>query len=226
MEPLSAAEVAARLEAGGVEIESGPAGLLAAYLNLLEHWNRVHNLTGIRDRAALVDRHLVESLALAPYVTGPRVADIGSGAGLPGLPLAIRLRALHFTLIESRRKRVSFLRHVAAMLALENVDVAHGRVEELELPLFRTVLARAVAPPAELLELATPLLAPGGRLLYATCSVLTIENAAQTEGFVATHADAVSAPPGTDSHFRIATGTAGMDGFYYASLNRLTGTAA
>jgi len=168
MEALSPGEIAARLAAAGIDTDAARAKALAGFLNLLEHWNRVHNLTGIRDRAELVDRHLVESLALAPYVVGPGVGDIGSGAGLPGLPLAISLPALHFTLIESRRKRVSFLRQVAATLGLANVTVAHGRAEALRLPLFDTVLARAVAPPPALLDLVSPLLRPGGRLALLT----------------------------------------------------------
>jgi 16S rRNA (guanine527-N7)-methyltransferase len=157
--PLSPAELARRLAAGGIEV---------GYLQLLEQWNRVHNLTGIRDRDELIDRHLVESLSLAPYVRGPSVADIGSGAGLPGLPLAIDLPTFNFTLIESRRKRVSFLRQVGASLGIENLAVAHGRVESLALPRFATVLARAVAPPRSLLEWVAPLLAPGGRLVMLT----------------------------------------------------------
>jgi len=128
----------------------------------------VHNLTGTRDRAELIDRHLVESLALRSFIAGPDAADIGSGGGLPGVPLAIALPDISFTLIESRRKRVSFLRHVAALLPLPNVQVAHGRAEMLDLKPFATVLARAVAPPAELLAIASPLVAPGGRLVLLT----------------------------------------------------------
>lgn len=165
---LTAADIVRGLAAVGADVGADEATTLAAYLNLLEQWNRVHNLTGIRDRAELVDRHLVESLALVPFVAGPTVADIGSGGGLPGLPLAIRLPGLAFTLIESRRKRVSFLRHVATTLGLRNVTVAHGRAETLALPAYATVLARAVAPPGELLGIAEPLLAPGGRLVLLT----------------------------------------------------------
>jgi 16S rRNA (guanine527-N7)-methyltransferase len=165
---LAGDDIAARLQSHGLEVDPPRSAALAAFLALLEQWNRVHNLTGLRDRADLIDRHLVESLALVPLVSGSTAADIGSGGGLPGLPLAICMPGVRFTLIESRRKRVSFLRHVAATLGLANVSVAHGRVEDLELPEFDTVLARAVAPPAELLALARPLLAPGGRLVLLT----------------------------------------------------------
>jgi 16S rRNA (guanine527-N7)-methyltransferase len=179
----SDSEVAAGLAVAGYRVTADEARRLAAFLGLLLQWNRVHNLTAIQAPDALIERHLAESLALEPYLRGPDVADIGSGGGLPGIPLAIRLPDIRFTLIESRRKRVSFLRHVAAMLALENVDVAHGRVEELELPLFRTVLARAVAPPAELLGLATPLLAPGGRLVLLTSEARRAELISLAQGF-------------------------------------------
>jgi len=168
VEPLKGAAIAARLRERGIEVGATEADRLAAFLNLLEQWNRVHNLTGTRGRSELVDRHLVESLALKHSIRGPDVADIGSGGGLPGIPLAIGLPELAFTLIESRRKRVSFLRRVAVQLGLANVTVAHGRAEALDLPQFATVLARAVAPPADLLALAAPLVAPAGRFVVLT----------------------------------------------------------
>jgi 16S rRNA (guanine527-N7)-methyltransferase len=182
-EPLGADEVARRLGAKTPGIEPEAAGKLAAFVNRLEHWNRVHNLTGIRDRNELIDRHLVESLALRDLIAGDTVADIGSGGGLPGLPLAIVLPQCRFTLIESRRKRASFLRHAAATLALTNVEVAHSRAEALAPRQFATVLARAVAPPAELLGIATPLIAPGGRLVLLTGEDKAREIAALAEGF-------------------------------------------
>jgi len=178
-----------RLRGLGFPIDSATARTLTRFLDLLEQWNRTHNLTGIHDRDEMIDRHLVESLALEPFIAGPTAADIGSGAGLPGIPLAIRLPDIRFTLIESRRKRVSFLRHVAATLKLSNVAVAHGRVEELELPLFQTVLARAVAPPAELLALAVPLLAPGGRLVLLTSETRRAELIGLAQGFTVVDAE-------------------------------------
>jgi 16S rRNA (guanine527-N7)-methyltransferase len=165
---LTAETVAQRLEAKQVTVGRHEAEALAAFLNMLEQWNRVHNLTGIRDRIELIDRHLVESLALAPFVVGPTVADLGSGGGLPGVPLAIVLPKAAFTLIESRRKRVSFLRHVATTLKLANVSVAHARAEDVTAGPFATVMARAVAPPSELLAVAGPLVAPQGRLVLLT----------------------------------------------------------
>lgn len=196
---LTAADIDAGLAAAGHALGDGEAAQLADYLNLLLQWNRVHNLTGIRDRRELIDRHLAESLALELHIAGNAVADIGSGGGLPGIPLAVRLPGHHFTLIESRRKRVSFLRHVASRLGLGNVSVAHGRAESLDLPVFDTVLARAVAAPAELVEYAGPLVARPGRML-----VLTGEEKSEAIIACATDFDsAVHGMPGAITRSRI-----------------------
>ena len=96
-----AADVARRLRAAGVALPERQVELLARFLELLVRWNRVYNLTGIRDTGELVDRHLVESLALRPLLRGERIADVGTGAGLPGLPLALTEPERSFTLIES-----------------------------------------------------------------------------------------------------------------------------
>jgi 16S rRNA (guanine527-N7)-methyltransferase len=171
---VSSAAIGRRLEAAGMSLAGLQVEALARFVELLIRWNRVYNLTGpIRDLGELVDRHLLESLALRPLLRGERVADVGSGAGLPGMPLAIAEPARVFTLIESRAKRVRFLRHVALELALGNVTVAHGRAELLrpDRP-FDTVLARAVAPPAELLTICRPLTAPGSVLVLLTAAHL------------------------------------------------------
>jgi 16S rRNA (guanine527-N7)-methyltransferase len=171
---VSSEEIGRRIEAAGLSLAEPELQKLARFVELLIRWNRVYNLTGpIRDLDDLVDRHLVESLALRSLLRGERVADVGSGAGLPGMPLAIAEPARAFTLIESRAKRVRFLRHVALELGLGNVEVAHGRAELLrpDRP-FDTVLARAVAPPAELLTICRPLTAPGSVLVLLTAAHL------------------------------------------------------
>ena len=169
----SAADVARRLRGTSLELTEPQLDSLARFLELLMRWNQVYNLTGIRDLDELVDRHVVESLALRPLLRGELIADVGTGAGLPGLPLAIANPKRSFTLIESRAKRVRFLRHVVGELGLDNTTVAHGRAEHLrpERP-FDTVLARAVAPPAELLEICRNLTAPGSLLLLLTAAHL------------------------------------------------------
>src|SRR5262245_57287759 len=159
-------EIARPLERAGIRLPAEAIAKLAAFVDLLMRWNKVYNLTGLRKADDIVDRHLIESLALRPLLQGERIADVGTGAGLPGVPLAIAEPERSFTLIESRAKRVRFLRHAVGELGLTNTTVAHGRAEHLrpERP-FATVLARAVAPPAELLEICRSLTAPGSILL-------------------------------------------------------------
>jgi len=182
---LDTAQVDARLRAAGVERDAASTAALTLYLNLVNRWNRVHNLTGSRGSRELIERHLVESLALQPLLVGERVADVGSGAGFPGVPLAICEPRKHFTLIESRAKRASFLRHVVATLALRNVVVAKTRAEDLrEQPPFDTVLARAVARPAKLLEIVGPLMAEGSILLLLTSTELAKSLQGPVAGFV------------------------------------------
>jgi 16S rRNA (guanine527-N7)-methyltransferase len=182
---LDATHVSARLRAAGVERDAASTAQLTLYLNLVGRWNRVYNLTGSRGADELIDRHLVESLALQPLLHGARVADVGSGAGFPGIPLAICEPQRNFTLIESRAKRVNFLRHVAATLQLRNAGVAKTRAEDLRAePPFATVLARAVARPAKLLEIVKPLMANGSILLLLTSSVLAKSLEEPPAGFV------------------------------------------
>jgi len=161
--------VAAELAARGLEVSAAQAAQLDAYLDLLARWSRVHNLTAVTDRGDMTQRHLAESLALRAALRGPWIADVGSGAGLPGLPLAIVEPALEFTLIESRAKRCAFLRHVTGTLGLANVAVVESRAEHLrDVGPFDTVLARAVAPLPELVGLTAHLLGPQGALLVPT----------------------------------------------------------
>ena len=170
---VSSAEVHRRLTAIGVPVTAEQSAALAAFVALLLRWNEVYNLTGVRGADEIVDRHLVESFALRALIKGTHVADVGSGGGLPGVPLAIAEPERQFTLIESRAKRVRFLRHVVGELKLANTVVAHSRAEALnvERP-FDTVLARAVAPPAELLTICRHLTAPGSLVLLLTASHL------------------------------------------------------
>lgn len=140
---------------------------LRRYLELLAKWNRTYNLTAVRDGAEMVSVHLLDSLAVAPYLgTIGSLADVGSGAGLPGIPLALVRPELRVTLIESNHKKASFLQQAKIELGLDNVSIHCGRVEQATgLSPFDAVISRAFSDLAEFARLAGHLLAPGGRLL-------------------------------------------------------------
>lgn len=131
---------------------------LLQYLNLLEHWNRRVNLTAVREREAMVTRHLLDSLTLLPHVRGTRLVDLGSGAGLPGIPLAIARPGLHVTLVDSNGKKAHFLRAAIGTLGL-NARVAQTRVETIGGD-FDTITARAFASLPDMLHLGGHLLTP------------------------------------------------------------------
>jgi len=149
-----------------LDLPSTLAAPLLAYLNLLLHWNRAYNLTAIRDPQQMVSRHLLDSLTLVPYIQGRTLADLGSGAGFPGIPLALACPQLQVTLIESNGKKSRFLREVVRQLALSNVEVAHSRIEAFT-PVadYPQITARALASLADIVQSGGHLLAPNGQLL-------------------------------------------------------------
>lgn len=139
---------------------------LTAYLALLERWNRAYNLTAVRDPEAMVIRHLLDSLSILPWLDGPRILDVGSGAGLPGIPLAIVRPDCEFYLLDSNGKRTRFLTQVVAELQLPNVHVVRSRVEDYQpAASFNSVVSRAFATLADMVADAGRLCAPEGRLL-------------------------------------------------------------
>lgn len=156
--------------AAGLEALGLPAALatpLLAYLALLARWNATYNLTAIRDPRDMVAKHLLDSLAMQPFVRGLRtLADLGTGPGLPGIPLAIATPALQVTLVESNGKKARFLREAARQLGLGNVQVAESRIEAFRPGThFDAITARALATLPLILELGGHLPGPGGRLL-------------------------------------------------------------
>ncbi|HEX7349122.1 MAG TPA: 16S rRNA (guanine(527)-N(7))-methyltransferase RsmG [Rhodanobacteraceae bacterium] len=142
---------------------AAPAQLLA-YLELLVKWSHAYNLTAIRDPAAMVPLHVLDSLAVLPFVHADSLADLGSGAGLPGIPLAIARPDLQVTLVESNGKKARFLREAARSLPLANVRVEQARVQDVR-GAFTSVTCRAFASLADMLAWGGHLLAPDGRWL-------------------------------------------------------------
>jgi 16S rRNA (guanine527-N7)-methyltransferase len=157
----------ARLLAGLVALKLDPAlaAPLLKYLGELVLWNKAYNLTAVRDPAEMVTRHLLDSLAILPHVEG-RTCDVGSGAGLPGIPLALANPALHVTLLDSGGKKARFLRHVQRTLPLGNVEVVEARAEKFQPPArFDSVISRAFGALAEFLAATAHLGAERGRWL-------------------------------------------------------------
>ena len=113
----------------GISLDDTQLSQLVSYVDLLEKWNQAFNLTAVRQRAALYERHIVESLAIAPFLTGKFRADIGTGAGLPGIPLAITEPGVDYVLVDSNGKKTRFLLEVKRALGLSNIQVETARVE-------------------------------------------------------------------------------------------------
>ena len=138
---------------------------LVAYVDLLEKWNRAYNLTAIRDRREIVDRHLIESLSIAPFLSGDSRVDVGTGAGLPGIPLAIIEPSVHYVLLDSNGKKTRFLSEVKRALALSNINVETTRVESWRPGRhFDAVVTRAFADLGTTLERVDHLMGSQGML--------------------------------------------------------------
>jgi 16S rRNA (guanine527-N7)-methyltransferase len=147
------------LDTLGQELPAGAADQLAELLGELARWNQKVNLTAIREPAAMISGHLLDSLAVRPFLKGTRILDVGTGAGFPGLPLAIAEPERHFELVDSNNKKIQFVQHVAARLGLANVRAVKARSEDYAPDeRFDTVLARAVAALPELIRIAGHLL--------------------------------------------------------------------
>ncbi len=166
MDAAASARLTAGLRGLGLALAPGQVAALGTLLDELADWNTRVNLTAIRDPAEAVDKHLLDSLAVLGQLRGLAVADVGSGAGFPGLPLAIADPDRRFTLVESTVKKAKFLLHAAARLDLPNVEVVPLRAESYRPPRpFDSVIARALGTLSEFVRVAGHLAGPGGRLL-------------------------------------------------------------
>ncbi|QLK24015.1 16S rRNA (guanine(527)-N(7))-methyltransferase RsmG [Raoultella ornithinolytica] len=134
------------LAEAGISLTDHQKNQLVAYVGMLDKWNKAYNLTSVRDPNEMLIRHILDSIVVAPYLQGTRFIDVGTGPGLPGIPLAIVLPQAHFTLLDSLGKRVRFLRQVQHELKLENIAPVQSRVEDFPAePPFDGVISRAFA---------------------------------------------------------------------------------
>lgn len=142
------------------------ASVLMDYLFLLEKWNRAYNLTAIRDIKSMVTLHLLDSLAIAPLITGERLLDVGSGAGLPGIPLAILYPDRHITLLDSNGKKTRFMQEAKRVLKLDNIEVVQTRAEDWHpANTFDTVTSRAFSDLIQMVNWTKHLIATSGQWL-------------------------------------------------------------
>lgn len=197
-------ELAALLDAGLLALGDVVAGALDAggrarllqLVGLLARWNRAFNLTAVREPAEMVSRHLLDSLAVLPWVLEGPVLDLGTGAGFPGLPLAIARPGLAFTLLDSNGKKTRFVRQAVLELGLENVEVVQARLEAYRPGRkFATITARALAALPVLIAGARPLAASNSQLLALKGPTVVEELAGVDERALQCHPLAI---PGVD----------------------------
>lgn len=155
----------------GQQLEKGIAHLgvsvdaekLSNYLTLLDKWNHVYNLTAVRDVSDMANLHILDSLAILPWVKGPRIVDVGTGPGLPGIPLAIAAPELQVSLLDSNGKKIRFLQEAKRVLRLDNVEIVQSRAEIYRPDQgFDTVVSRAFSNLQQMLEWTKHLVAPHG----------------------------------------------------------------
>ena len=158
------AVLAAGLAELGIALPAAAQRQLLAFRDLLLKWNRIYNLTALRDPDQAVPHHLLDSLAILPHVGDGPLLDVGSGGGLPGIPLAIARPDLAITLVDTVQKKAAFLQQAAIELELKNVAVHHARVEEMR-GQYAQISSRAFAELARFVSLTRHLLASGGRWL-------------------------------------------------------------
>jgi 16S rRNA (guanine527-N7)-methyltransferase len=187
----------------GVELHPAQARAMLRLLDELAAWNRAYNLTAVISPETMLTHHLLDSIAASPDLAGERIADVGTGAGFPGLPLAILHPGRRFTLIDSVAKKIRFVAHCVRVLGLGNVTAVHGRAETLAASgPFDTVIARAFAALPEMLATIAPLCGAGTRVVALKGRYPAQELAALPPGWVLEGSRAV-AVPGLDAERHI-----------------------
>ena len=159
-------KLAGGLEEMGLHLDSATQSSLLNYVALMQKWNKVYNLTAVRDPQKMVTQHLLDSLAVLPHIVGHRIIDVGTGPGLPGIPLALANPALEVTLLDSNHKKASFLRQACLELGLNNTTIVCERVEAWRPEeKFDAVISRAFSDLAEFAGLALHLCSNTGLML-------------------------------------------------------------
>lgn len=209
LDPRTMTEMTALIESGsaemGVSLPPESVEALARFLGLMRKWNRGQNLTAVTDPAEMVAKHVLDSLAGLPWVRGERVLDVGSGAGLPGIPLAIARPSWRVVLLDSRGKRIQFLRYVKQALALDNVEIVEARFEKYPPERkFDTLTVRAFAAFPELARGAEPFITAGARLVVWKGSDPTVEMEATLAHQPVRYAVHALRVPGVDASRHIA----------------------
>ncbi len=158
-----AEKLAAGIAQMGLQVDAEKQSLLLEYLSLLSKWNKVYNLTAVRNPLDMVTLHLLDSLSVLPYMSGKRLLDVGSGGGLPGIVLAICLPELQVTTIDTVQKKAIFMRQVKGELGLGNLQVVHARVEAFEADSpYEMIISRAFSELDQFMALSQHLLAEDG----------------------------------------------------------------
>jgi len=195
----SNAELERGLAALGQTLSRSQVDALLGFLDLLAKWNRTYRLTAVTGPAEMVSRHLLDSLSVLPSLAGHRIADVGSGAGLPGIPLAVARPELDFVLLDSNGKKARFMTHAVGRLGLDNVRVVKARVEDYAGESgFDTVLSRAFASLSDFVRLAGHLCAPSGKLVAMKGRLRQEELTGLPEGWRISGTQRL-AVPGTDA---------------------------
>ena len=177
-----------RLEGGlcelGLTLDHAQVSALLAYRDLLVKWNRAFNLTAVREPGEMITRHLLDSLAVLPHLDAGDTLDVGTGAGLPGIPLAIVRPGQPFVLLDGNGKKARFVRQARRELGLENVEVVHARVEQYRKAPSQ-IISRAFAALPDMLAVMDPLIAPHTRVLAMKAAAVERELAELPEGWAA-----------------------------------------